>query len=60
MAMEQPKRLPAGDALFDDEEEEDIEYHGDEPDDFDIPEIDESDFEEEDEEPEDEEDEEDF
>ena len=36
-----------GDALFDDEEEEeDIEYHGDEPDDFDIPEIDENDFEE--------------
>ena len=50
-----------GDALFDDEEEEgDIEYHGDEPDDFDIPEIDENDFEEEDEEPEDEADEEDF
>ncbi len=40
-----------GDALFDDEEEEDdIEYQDSEPDDFDIPEIDESDFEEDDEE----------
>lgn len=40
-----------GDALFDNEEEEDdIEYQDSEPDDFDIPEIDESDFEEDDEE----------